>query len=75
VVHLFFLHNQDDLSWFSLVFLPDNIIPDVRSALESYQNGIMFSEFGWCIDSAGDEVRIVQLSRLLNLSLFYEKGN
>lgn len=40
-------HKCDELSWFPMASLPDNIIPYVRSALESYQNGILFSEFGW----------------------------
>ena len=40
-------HQCDDLSWFPLISLPTNIIPYVRSALECYQNGILFSEFGW----------------------------
>lgn len=37
----------DDLSWHAVDTLPSNIIPCVRSALENYQKGIIFSEFGW----------------------------
>jgi 8-oxo-dGTP diphosphatase len=37
----------DDLAWFSISALPDNIIPYVRFALENYINGDLFSEFGW----------------------------
>jgi 8-oxo-dGTP diphosphatase len=37
----------DDLAWFPISALPDNIIPYVRFALEKYVNGDIFSEFGW----------------------------
>ena len=37
----------DDLSWFSLEALPANMIPYVRFAIENYQRGILYSEFGW----------------------------
>jgi 8-oxo-dGTP diphosphatase len=37
----------DDLAWFPLDHLPDNVIPYVKRALENYQNGIFYSEFGW----------------------------
>ncbi len=37
----------DDLSWFPIDNLPPNIIPYVKSAIENYQNKIMYSEFGW----------------------------
>ena len=35
----------DDLSWFNLDSLPENIIPSVNLAIENYQKGIKFSEF------------------------------
>ncbi len=35
----------DDLKWFPLNKLPDNMVPSVKFALENYQNGIQFSEF------------------------------
>ena len=35
----------DDLSWFNLDSLPENIIPSVKLAIENYQKGIKFSEF------------------------------
>ncbi len=37
----------DDLSWFALDRLPDNIIPYIRSAIEQVKNNHTFSEFGW----------------------------
>lgn len=43
-------HKCDELTWFPVAFLPDNIIPYVRSALESYQKGLLFSEYGWQVE-------------------------
>lgn len=37
----------DDLSWFPINKLPDNVVPYVRAALESYRKGIGYVEFGW----------------------------
>jgi 8-oxo-dGTP diphosphatase len=37
----------DNLSWFPLDSLPANMIPYVRYAIENYQKGILYSEFGW----------------------------
>jgi ADP-ribose pyrophosphatase YjhB (NUDIX family) len=37
----------DHLGWFPEEFLPDNVIPYVRQAMESYRKGIYYSEFGW----------------------------
>ena len=37
----------DDLAWYPVASLPGNMIPYVRQALLNYQNGMLFSEFGW----------------------------
>lgn len=37
----------DDLKWAPLDKLPDNIIPSVKQAIESYRTGEKYSEFGW----------------------------
>lgn len=41
-------HNKClDLKWFKINSLPDDIIPDVRTIIESHLKGIRFLEFGW----------------------------
>ncbi len=40
-------HKCDDLSWYSLDKLPDNIIPYVKYALENYHEGNWFMTYGW----------------------------
>lgn len=37
----------DDVRWFSIDALPDNMIPYVRRALENYGQGRWFDSFGW----------------------------
>jgi ADP-ribose pyrophosphatase YjhB (NUDIX family) len=37
----------DDLAWFPLNKLPNNIIPYIKLALENMQKGVFYSEFGW----------------------------
>jgi ADP-ribose pyrophosphatase YjhB (NUDIX family) len=40
-------HKCDDVRWFKLDSLPDNMIPFVRVAIENYQRGVYFSAPGW----------------------------
>ncbi|MCD6476277.1 MAG: NUDIX domain-containing protein [Anaerolineaceae bacterium] len=37
----------DDLSWYPLKSLPVNTLHYVRQGLIKYQDGVLFSEFGW----------------------------
>ncbi len=37
----------DDMQWFPIDKLPENTIPYIRQAIECYQKGIFYSEFGW----------------------------
>lgn len=37
----------DELKFYDLEHLPDNVIPYVRKAIECYRNGISFSVYGW----------------------------
>ena len=37
----------DDLSWFALDHLPENIIPYIRAAIDCYQERESYCEFGW----------------------------
>lgn len=37
----------DDLSWFSIDNLPDNLLPYIKEAIENYKNKIAFFESGW----------------------------
>ncbi|PIR98401.1 MAG: NUDIX hydrolase [Candidatus Colwellbacteria bacterium CG10_big_fil_rev_8_21_14_0_10_41_28] len=40
-------HKCDDLSWFELSNLPDNVIPYIKEALNLIDRGQLYSEFGW----------------------------
>lgn len=40
-------HKCNELAWYSLDQLPENVIPYVRQALENYQRGTWFESFGW----------------------------
>jgi ADP-ribose pyrophosphatase YjhB (NUDIX family) len=40
-------HKCDELSWYSLENLPQNIIGYINAAIENYKEGIKFSIFGW----------------------------
>jgi len=37
----------DDMSWFSLDDLPENLLPYIKVAINNYKNKIAFSENGW----------------------------
>lgn len=37
----------DDLSWFSLSNLPDNLLPHIKEALNNYNSHTAFSTSGW----------------------------
>jgi 8-oxo-dGTP diphosphatase len=37
----------DDLRWFDLDKLPDNMVDHVEDALKQYRKGLFYSEFGW----------------------------
>ncbi|MBN1230463.1 MAG: NUDIX domain-containing protein [Anaerolineales bacterium] len=38
------LHRCDELRWFSVDYLPDNIIPYIRKAIQNYREGVWFDE-------------------------------
>lgn len=40
-------HKCDELRWVAMADLPANTIPYIRFALEQYQRGAWYSEFGW----------------------------
>jgi len=40
-------HKCDDLSWFDIDNLPENIIPHIKFALKNIRNWVFYSEFGW----------------------------
>ena len=40
-------HKCDDLQFFPLDKLPENIIDYVKEAIINYRKGIMYSEYGW----------------------------
>ncbi len=37
----------DELAWYPLERLPENVIPYIRQALENYRTGQWFASFGW----------------------------
>ena len=37
----------DDLSWFDLDNLPENIIPYIREVIKHIKNKVFYSEHGW----------------------------
>lgn len=37
----------EGLNWLSIVSLPENTVPYIRTAIENWQKKIFYSEFGW----------------------------
>lgn len=37
----------EEIKWFSLLKLPVNIIPYIKTAIQNYQKNIVYSEIGW----------------------------
>lgn len=37
----------DDVGWFDINYLPENMVPKTKEALDGYKNGKIYSEFGW----------------------------
>ena len=37
----------DELRWTDVKDLPENTIPYIRRAIENFQTGVLFEEFGW----------------------------
>jgi 8-oxo-dGTP diphosphatase len=37
----------DELLWVDYLFLPENTIPYIQRAIQNFQNGILYDEFGW----------------------------
>jgi 8-oxo-dGTP diphosphatase len=40
-------HKCDDLSWFDMDELPENVIPYIKQAIDRIRNGENYSEHGW----------------------------
>lgn len=40
-------HKCDDLRWFSINDLPENMVPYVKKAIDNYRENIAFGQFGW----------------------------
>jgi len=40
-------HRCDELAWFDLDELPENVVPCVGRALDNYRRGNWFDSFGW----------------------------
>lgn len=40
-------HKCDDLNWFELDDLPNNIVPYIKQAINCFLKNIFYSEYGW----------------------------
>ena len=45
----------DDLRWFPLARLPENVVPYVRRAIGNHFEGVKFDEFGWGENSSSPQ--------------------
>jgi 8-oxo-dGTP diphosphatase len=41
----------DELAWYPVGHLPQNMVPYVCAALDAYRDGLPYSEFGWLSSS------------------------
>ena len=38
---------NEEIQWFDVNDMPDNLVPDRRLAMENYKKGLKYGEFGW----------------------------
>lgn len=65
----------DQLAWFALDKLPDNVIPYVRRALDNYRRGHWFDSFGWKSVGSQAEGDLTTNSKVILLYLLMLVGH